>query len=262
MPWPKDIVLIGAGNVAWHLGRQLKRCGQNVCHIYSRHVDKALSLAQELGCSASLDSAQIPLQADLYLLLVPDNAILEVAEVLQKQGISDQSLVMHSSGATPADVLAPYFAHYGVFYPLQTFSRERVIDFADVPLCLLTGQSGDYEKVEQLAQQLVHKSYSVSDEQRAHLHLAAIFANNFTNYLQHISQEIALEHNLPTDLLHPLLQETVAKLAQLTPQQAQTGPAIRKDKITIDRHLEMLNNHPQWAELYRKLSAGIERDLG
>lgn len=261
MPWPSDIVLIGAGNVAWHLGQQLKRCGQNVCHVYSRTAANAMELATALECPGSAEIEQIPTEADLYLLLVPDSAIPSVVARLKAQQIADKAMVMHTSGATPADVLAPHFKHYGVFYPLQTFSRGRVVDFAAVPLCLLTALPSDYPKVEQLAQRLVNTSYAVSDEQRAYLHLSAVFVNNFTNYLQYISQTLAQEQGLPIALLQPLLRETIDKLDQLSPPQAQTGPAIRKDEATITRHLELLKDHPEWAGLYRKLSDGISREL-
>lgn len=255
------IVLIGAGNVAWHMGRRLLACRYNISFVYSRTAAKAEVLGRELNCPASSKLAEVPADADLYLLLVADGAIEKTASALQKY-IAPTSLVMHASGATPADVLAPYFEHYGVFYPLQTFSRERVLDFTEVPLCLYTAQEKDYQEVASLAKTLVKKIYPVGDKQRAQLHLAAVFVNNFTNYLQYIGQEIAQENHLPATLLQPLLKETIAKLDDLTPATAQTGPAIRNDRATIDRHLEMLKDYPLWAVLYKQLSSGIIKDLG
>ncbi|WP_020539451.1 Rossmann-like and DUF2520 domain-containing protein [Lewinella cohaerens] len=255
------IVLIGAGNVAWHMGHRFMACGHNISFVYSRTAAKAEVLGKELNCPASAKLAEVPVDADLYLLLVPDGAIEETASALQKY-IASTSLVMHASGATPADVLAPYFEHYGVFYPLQTFSRERELDFTKVPLCLYTAQEVDYQRVASLAKTLVKNVYSVGDVQRAQLHLAAVFVNNFTNYLQYIGQEIAQENHLPATLLQPLLKETIAKLDDLAPPVAQTGPAIRNDTATIDRHLSMLKGHPRWATLYKQLSAGIIKDLG
>jgi predicted short-subunit dehydrogenase-like oxidoreductase (DUF2520 family) len=229
--------------------------------VYSRSATKATALGEVLNCPSVTLLTEVPSRADLYLLLVPDAQIGEVAKVLQKH-ISSTSLVMHASGATPADVLAPYFEHHGVFYPLQTFSRERVLDFTEVPLCLYTAQEQDYEQVASIARSLVKNVYAVGDEQRAQLHLAAVFVNNFTNYLQYIGQEIAQENQLPGTLLQPLLQETIAKLDDLKPAVAQTGPAIRNDRPTMERHLAMLTQHSQWAELYKQLSQGIAQDLG
>ncbi|WP_367389685.1 Rossmann-like and DUF2520 domain-containing protein [Lewinella sp. LCG006] len=261
MPDQPHIVLIGAGNVAWHLGQQLQAEGGDVVCVYSRSAGSATALAKLLDCPASTELSEIPATADWYLLLVPDSKIGGVAEKLQAH-ISPNALVMHSSGATPANVLAPYFMHHGVFYPLQTFSKERVLDFNEVPLCLYTAQEGDYQRVESVAKRLVKNVYRVGDEQRAQLHLAAVFVNNFTNYLQYIGQAISQENQLPGALLQPLLKETIAKLDDLTPAEAQTGPAIRNDIPTMERHLALLKDHPQWTLLYKQLSMGIAEDLG
>lgn len=254
------IVLIGSGNVAWHLGHRFRACGYNIRCVYSRSIAKATALGKALNCASTTELTEVPPSADLYLLLVTDGKIDEVAKALQPH-ISPSSLVMHASGATPATVLAPYFEHYGVFYPLQTFSKERALDFTEVPLCLYTSQEQDYEQVEAIAKALVKNVYFVGDEQRAKLHLAAVFVNNFTNYLQYIGQEIAQENQLPGALLQPLLRETIAKLDDLTPAEAQTGPAIRNDLPTIERHLSMLKDHPLWAAVYQHLSEGIEKEL-
>ena len=254
-------MLVGAGNVAWHLGQQLIRSGLSVTHVWSRSTDKAAALANKLGCPGSAAFQDIPPRAALYLIAVRDDAIASVANQLAKI-IQGEAMVMHTSGATPSTVLAPYFPRYGVFYPLQTFSRDRELDFRNVPLCLFTAQEEDYPPVDALARLLVTEVYAVSDEQRAQLHLAAIFVNNFTNYLQHISRSLLREHGLPTGLVQPLLEETIQKLANLSPQEAQTGPAIRGDQATIGRHLAMLRHHPQWADIYAILTAGIQQDLG
>ncbi|PSR09361.1 MAG: DUF2520 domain-containing protein [Bacteroidetes bacterium] len=261
MSWPKDIVLVGAGNVAWHLGRQLAHCGLCVSYVWSRSAEKATALANHLGCPGGNTLQDIPPRAALYLIAVKDDAIAAVAATLA-QVIAPGALVLHTAGATPSTVLSPYFSHYGVFYPLQTFSRDREVDFKTIPLCLFTAQQADYPAVANLARLLSTKVYAVSDEQRAQLHLAAIFVNNFTNYLQHISRSLLREHNLPEELVQPLLMETILKLQDLTPREAQTGPAIREDQATIERHLAMLHDHPQWADIYTILTAGIKHDLG
>lgn len=256
----QHIVLVGAGNIAWHLGQRIRACGYTISCVYSRSKAGAAELGALLNSPFTTVLGEVPTDAALYLLLVPDSKIGEVAASLQ-QHLSPSALVMHSSGATPAEVLAPYFEHHGVFYPLQTFSRQRALDFTEVPLCLYTAQERDYHKVALIAKTLVKNVYAVGDQQRAQLHLAAVFVNNFTNYLQYIGQEIAQENQLPGTLLQPLLRETIAKLDDLPPALAQTGPAIRNDAPTMERHLAMLENHPHWAALYRQLSQGISNEL-
>lgn len=256
----QHIVLVGAGNVAWHLGQRIRACGFTISCVYSKSEASAAELGLLLDSPSTTVLDEVPTDAALYLLLVPDSKIIEIAASLQ-QHLSPSALVMHSSGATPAEVLAPYFKHYGVFYPLQTFSKQRALEFTEVPLCLYTAHERDYKKVALIANALVNNVYAVGDQQRAQLHLAAVFVNNFTNYLQYIGQEIAQENQLPGILLKPLLGETIAKLDHLTPAAAQTGPAIRNDAPTMERHLAMLENHPQWAALYRQLSQGIINEL-
>lgn len=219
-----------------------------------------MTLAEELDTSWSSELDDVPAECDLYLLMVPDDAIAEVAASLSWY-IPPDSLVMHTSGATPAKVLSSYFTRHGVFYPLQTFSKGREVDFTEVPLCLHTALPEDYTKVERLAQTLVKNVYAIDDRQRAQLHLAAVFANNFTNYLQFISRQITSKHELPVNLLQPLLRETIAKLDTLSPSQAQTGPAVRGDELTMNLHLKLLEKHPEWAEIYRLLSQGIKSEI-
>lgn len=228
--------------------------------VWSRTRQAAQVLAEQLASSHSDQLSDVPPTADLYIIAVSDHAIGVVAEELASH-ISPNTLVVHTSGATPTSVLAPHFDRCGVFYPLQSFSPGRTVDFSQVPLCLHAEQQADYELLEQLAEKLSEKNYRVSDNQRLQLHLAAVFVNNFTNYLQFISQSIVEEHQLPGALLLPLLQETISKLQELSPADAQTGPAIRDDQATIKRHLALLENHPHWQELYRKLSDSIRKDL-
>lgn len=260
MAKPRDIVLVGAGKVAEQLGAQLLKNGHQILFVWSRSIERAQLLGQQLKTEASNKMELVPDEADLYLILVPDQAIPEVAAQLSGH-INSNALVMHTSGSTPSSVLSPFFDRNGVFYPLQTFSPGRTVNFATVPICIHTAKAEDFAWVNDLAQTLVDKVYAVTDQQRTQLHLAAVFVNNFTNYLQYISQEIMREHDLPERLLLPLLTETIAKLEELSPDQAQTGPALRHDQSTMERHLKMLEHHPEWRHLYQALSKGIQKDL-
>lgn len=261
MKWPAKIVLLGAGKVATALGQRLTAAGYAIQWIWSRTDEAADSLAQKVNSKATTSIREIAGDANLYIIAVPDQAIPEVAKSLSDVVDEQNSLIVHTSGATPATVLAPFFHRYGVLYPLQSFSPGRIVDFTQVPLCLYTAKEEDFIPLEQLAQALSQKVYRVSDEQRLQLHLAAVFVNNFTNYLQFIGQSIVEEHELPGELLLPLVQETIHKLQVLSPADAQTGPALRYDQSTINRHLELLQNHPAWQHLYELLSQGIQKDL-
>lgn len=260
MSWPKEIVLIGAGNVAWHLGNRLSEIGVCIAYVYARSSESAEQLASNLNCKGGNQLEYIPVSADLYLIAVNDSAIESVAQQLAGH-IHKNTLVLHTSGATPSSILQPYFQRYGVFYPLQTFSKSRKLDFAQVPLCICTHQPQDFARVDSFAKKVSEKVYAVSDQQRLQLHLAAVFVNNFTNYLQHIGGTILNEHQLDAEILHPLLVETVAKLKDLSAEEAQTGPAVRGDDPTIERHLSQLEWHPEWQTLYKHLSKCIKNEF-
>ncbi|RMF03029.1 MAG: DUF2520 domain-containing protein, partial [Bacteroidetes bacterium] len=218
------------------------------------------TIGQQLGATVCTNLAELPRNADLYILAVSDAGIAPLASRL-KPYLATDVLVVHTSGATPASVLAPYFSHYGVFYPLQTFSRSREVEMQQVPFCLWAKESSDYTLLEAIARQLSKTVVEVDDAQRQYLHLAAVFVNNFTNYLQHISQTILAEQQLPEHLLRPLLRETIAKLDTLSAVEAQTGPARRADTATIQRHLALLQDRPQWAALYRLFSEQIAQHM-
>jgi predicted short-subunit dehydrogenase-like oxidoreductase (DUF2520 family) len=251
----ESVVLLGTGNVAYHLAKHLKASAVSVL-VWGRTPEAVRSLGSDLGVATAEKMAEIPVHADLYILAVSDGAIAVLAEQLRAYLPAD-ALVVHTSGATPAGVLEPHFATYGVFYPLQTFSRGREVAMRQVPFCLWTSAPEDYTVLDTLAQKLSDTVVPVDDAQRQQLHLAAVFVNNFTNYLQHVSQSLLAEKALPPSLLQPLLRETVAKLETLSPVTAQTGPARRGDASTQARHLALLEDHPAWAEIYRLLSAAI-----
>lgn len=242
--------------MAWHLGQQLQRTRAQVIHVHSRTASSARAVAERLDCAYGTDVGAIATDADLYLLAVSDGQIAAVTQQLAAH-LPSGALVVHTSGATPSSVLSEYFARCGVFYPLQTFSKDRAVDFRQVPLCLLAQQPEDYRWLRALAAQMSDSVTAVSDAQRLRLHLAAVFVNNFTNHLQHISQSLVETEALPGELLLPLLRETIAKLDELPPAAAQTGPARRNDEATLERHLALLQATPDWQAVYQVLSDSI-----
>lgn len=252
-----SIVLIGAGNVGFHLGKQLKACGLNVVQIFSRQAEKAKRLSAAIQATFTTDLEQVIPDATLYILAVNDNSITEVASKLNIH----KGLVVHTSGGTPSTILQPYFQRFGIFYPLQTFSIAKAVDFEQVPICVYANDSADEDFLFQLGQQISSKVYRINDEQRAILHVTAVFVNNFTNYLFQIGYDILQQEHLPFDLLRPLIQETAAKVQTHFPAEIQTGPAIRGDQTTIERHLEYLKKFPAYKELYQILTNNIQHKV-
>lgn len=254
----QKIVLIGAGNVGWHLGHALYDAGQEVVQVFSRKAENAAHLAKAIGSQPCHQLQQINANADLYICAVHDQAIPSVAEVLAAQ-IGSSKLVVHTSGATPSEALAEHFPRYGVFYPLQSFSKEKAVDFTKVPMCIFAKAEEDQAKLLQLAHRISQQVAVVNDEQRAGLHVAAVFVNNFVNQLFQIGYEICQDQQLPFEMLLPLMQETLDKVRENEPAKMQTGPAQRGDQATMERHLKRIEGRADWIKIYTLLSEIIAK---
>lgn len=253
------VVLLGAGRVAVQLGPALQQAGVEIVQVYSRTAKKADALAACLGCSSTDDLTAIFDHADLYILAISDAAIPGVGQTLG-QHLPPQVRMVHTSGATSLDALQHYVVQAGVFYPLQTFSQGRPVEWSEIPFCLEATTPELLDDLRLLAQKISTRVYEVDSEQRATLHVAAVFANNFSNYLFSIAERIGRAKNLPFDLLRPLILETARKVQEQSPGDAQTGPAVRQDWETIERHLLYLQqHHPEYITLYRMLTEGITK---
>ena len=256
--FPLRIVLLGAGRVATHLGPALARAGHAVLGVWSRTAASAAAVAAQVPGAAVLTHfapGTLPL-ADVYIVCVPDAA---VAAVLTQCGLPAGALVAHTAGTLPLAVFDAFPAlRPGVFYPLQTFSPGRPIDWATVPLCIEAGRAEDEVLLLALARHLSQMVYRVATPQRQALHVAAVFASNFTNHLLGISQALAREAQVPFELLGPLVRETVEKALQHPPFTVQTGPAVRHDAATLDFHRAALRAHPGWLTVYNELTASIQ----
>lgn len=249
------IVIIGSGRIAWHLGKRLKGKGLPIAQVVSRTAQHAAPLAAALGAAWTDDWAQVRPDADWLLIAVRDDAIDEVGAALAPY-VPD-ALATHTSGATPGEVLAPHFHRYGVFYPLQSFSMERTPAWSKIPFCVDAAAEADVLFLKKTAKIIGNLVYRVDDVQRAQLHVAAVFANNFANHCFALAEKILDEKDLPFEMLHPLMEETLAKALQDSPARMQTGPAMRGDADTMQRHLKLLEAHPKWQALYEQLSASI-----
>lgn len=248
-----EIVLLGSGNIATHLGKAFKMAGQNIIQVWSRSPDKAEELADSVGASVVSDLALITSAADLYILAVNDDAIRTVAEQIPVTS----GLIVHTSGTTSLNVLNGISERTGVFYPIQTFSKSKAVDLRQVPIAIEGNSAEVKESLHSLASRLSENVLEMTSIQRRTIHAAAVFACNFTNHLYVLAHELLKAQGLTFDLLRPLIAETAAKIQSADPASMQTGPAIRDDQSTIVKHLELLNDNPGLKDLYEKLSQSI-----
>ncbi len=252
----QKINFVGAGNVAQHLAVAFEQKGLQVDSVFSRQLPKAQQLTSKLRQAKAQNHLNFEnTTASLLVLAVNDDALEAVCEQIV---LPQDVLVVHTSGAHPLEVLGKLPNPLGVFYPLQTFSAEKLIDFEEVPFCIEASTTCHEAQLINLASLLSKKIYRVDSAQRQSLHVAAVFANNFSNYLFGIAETLLSEANLPFDILKPLLHETIEKANALSPDKAQTGPARRGDATTINKHLELLAAQPSYGELYKTFSALIQ----
>ncbi len=249
---------MGAGNVATHLARSLKAAGHRILCIYSRSIASARLLASGVDAMGTDRKEKVPHEADFYLLAVPDRAISSLADSWKQY----KGIWLHTSGSVPLKVFADLPFPSGVLYPLQTFSRQRMIPMEKVPFLVEGSDQDTLSKVRLLARSLSPYVEEAGSEERLFVHLAAVFANNFANHMVHIAQELMRNRNLDPELLDPLLKETMKKILDMGAASAQTGPAARGDASTIRRHLELLKNYPGWKNLYTFVSQDIQAHKG
>ena len=252
----KRIVLIGAGNVATHLGLAFQAKGCEIVQVYSRTEESAKDLAERLQVPYTISLEEVSANADLYIVAVKDAALQEVIPSLVKG--REDALFVHTAGSIPMDVWKGCARRYGVFYPMQTFSKLRMVDFSSVSFFVEASGSDELRFLKELAMSLSPKVYEASSEQRRYLHLAAVFACNFTNHMYALSASLLEKQGLPFDAMLPLIDETARKVHELPPVQAQTGPAIRRDENVMDKHLAMLSEESVMREIYEKISKNIQ----
>jgi len=248
-----DIVIIGSGNVATHLGKALKST-HNIVTVFSRNIEKASELADMVGAKAVNNLKDIPANADFYIISVKDDAIKNIVNLTDKVN----GIVMHTAGSISIDELN-HFSSYGVFYPFQTFTKNKEVNFNNIPVLIEGNTDETRKKIHDLALSISEKVYNVSSEQRLMLHISAVFACNFVNHFYHIAETILKKADLPFDLLIPLITETADKVQSTSPFLAQTGPASRNDQDTIQKHLDVLHrlNEKRAENIYREISEDI-----
>ena len=247
-----QVVIIGSGNVAQHLIKAFAKSNKiDVIQVFARQKEAVTHLLDSTKIATDFNDL---VQANLYIIAVSDDAIATVSSQLP----FENRLVVHTSGSVSIDALDKKNRN-GIFYPLQTFSKKAAIDFSQIPLCLESDNEADFEFLKEVAEMISDNVYKINSEQRKALHVAAVFVNNFVNHLYQMGSEICTENNVPFDILKPLIQETANKVMTLSPNEAQTGPAIRNDEQTIAKHLDFLLDENK-KNIYKILTQSIQNN--
>ena len=248
------IVLIGAGNLATHLGKALHAAGHDMVQVFSRTMLSAETLASLLDAEPLTDISQVRDDADVYIFSVKDSALEQL--ISQLCG-GEKKVFLHTAGSMPMSVFREKALHYGVLYPMQTFSKQREVDFSIIPCFIEANDEFALKQIEGLAGQISHRVFQLSSEDRKYLHLSAVFACNFANHCYAASQELLQQHGIPFDVMLPLIDETAAKVHGMTPKEAQTGPAVRYDENVIGKQIRLLENQPYFQKIYDCMSKSI-----
>ena len=252
-------LLIGSGRVAGALLRRFQAVGAPLDEMWARNATAALDLTAATSTRAVERLHDLTSAPEVCLLAVSDGAIPAVAARLRPY-LSDRTLVAHTSGATSAGVLAPHFPNYGSFYPLQSFTTGRTPNWETLPLLVSAANPEGEARLRTLARRIARRVTVADDATRNQLHVAAVLVNNFTNHLYRLAADFCAERAVDFSLLHPLIEETALKIQQIAPEAAQTGPARRGDRTTMERHLNLLEPNEALRELYVRLSEQIQQN--
>ena len=246
------IVILGAGNVASHLARAFSRADHDVT-MWNRSEGSLKLIADELNCPCTTDMDALPKDADVYIISVKDDAVDSVAEQLAHTLGKTKAAVAHTAGSLPKSLLDERFEYGGVLYPMQTFSRDKELDYKEIPFFI----EEHSDVLKRLALTVSEHVYSLTSEQRKVLHLASVFACNFANHCYMIAEDILKQIDIPFAALLPLINETTSKINALSPRDAQTGPAVREDDTVLGRQIHLLDSRPDLRDIYIRMSNSI-----
>lgn len=247
-----EIVIIGTGNTATVLGRKLKAAGHTIVQVFGRDTSAASKLAYELDTESTNYWNVVYKDADIYILAVSDIAIEDVLRELQLP----RKTIVHTAASVSKNILKNAALHFGVFYPLQSLKKEME-HLPDIPVIIDASDESTLHELEILAGSISDKVVKAGDEERLKLHLAAVICNNFVNHLYALAEGYCKKEGLDFHLLHPLIKETAARLNEIPPSASQTGPALRNDRTTIKKHLELLKEYPGLQKIYELLTESI-----
>lgn len=250
-----SIVIIGSGNVATQLAKAFRRAGCKISGVWSRTKKNADTLSRSVKSKSWNKLSDVDPNADFYIVSVNDDSISGIVKKIPaKRGI-----VLHTSGSIALNTISKFHKATAVLYPLQSIQKDREISFTEIPVLVEGNDKESTKKTEALAKLISKKVLRVDSKSRKNIHLAAVIANNFTNHLIAVSDELLKENRLPDDLLMPLIKETVRKAVKGKARTAQTGPAMRNDKTVINEHLKMLAGKPEIQHIYKSLSDSIRK---
>lgn len=242
------VIILGSGNVATHLiNAFLEAPTIDVIQVYGRNSNSLKQFENIVDTTNNLNTLK---SADVYIIAISDDAISKFSSQIKL----NNSLVVHTSGGANMQALDTSLRK-GVFYPLQTFTKDKKVNFKTIPICIEAQHENDLLLLEKLASGISNEVFFIDSKQREILHVAAVFVNNFTNHMYHIGQTICEENTIPFKILEPLIQETAKKILDLSPYKAQTGPAKRKDTKTITKHLDLLSGENK--KIYKLLTDSI-----
>jgi predicted short-subunit dehydrogenase-like oxidoreductase (DUF2520 family) len=248
------ICIIGASNLSWQIAFAFKNAGLEISQVFNRTFLKAKDLANLVDSKPISDYDLLDKNADIYLVSVKDKAL---AEVLGEMRI-EKGIIVHTSGTHGIEVFNNYsFENFGVFYPLQTFSKGSNVEISKVPFLIEANKKEGEDLLVLLARRISENVQMMNSEKRKYLHIAAVFANNFSNYMFNVGEEILSSHNISYDLLKPLIIQTCSKAISNLPKDVQTGPAFREDYKTIETQMELLSENDDLREIYRLITEGI-----
>lgn len=249
------ISFVGSGNIAHHLAKAAHAKGVEIVQIISRKLEHAAQLADLVNAKSSDSLSDLNSDVDFVLLAINDDSIEQVAHELS----AFKTPLVHTAGSVNIDLIKNKEQDYGVLYPLQTFSKTKVVEIAKVPFFIEASSDKLFQKLQQFTERLGAVSYKADSTQRLNLHIAAVFACNFSNNMYQIAKDLLDKHNLPFEALKPLIIETANKIETLDPKAAQTGPAKRNDTKTMQKHLDALRSNEALYELYKAISENIQK---
>ena len=251
-----NITFIGAGRVAHHLAPALYDAGHKIVQIYSRNIENAKILANIVGAEPICKYDDVNKLSNIYIYCISDDAVQWVMNHIHVH----EGLHIHTSGSLSMDIFKKTRTDYGCLYPLQTFSKDKKIDLRKISFFIEANNRDNLNILQLLARDISGNVYEITDEDKKYIHLAAVFANNFSNLMYIKAEKILREKKIPFKVLGNLIQEGINKAKKIGPQKAQTGPAIRGDNRIIDQHISMLANEPEWQEVYTILSDLIKKE--
>ncbi|MFN8253729.1 MAG: Rossmann-like and DUF2520 domain-containing protein [Ferruginibacter sp.] len=247
-----NIVLIGSGNVATVLGRLCKQNGHKIIQVMSRHTENAKKLAEELGAAYDNYEGKTDLSADIYIVAITDGILFD----LNKSFSLGHKLIVHTAGSVSKNVLENISSNYGVLYPFQSL-RKEMNHMPEIPILVDGNNDESMTAIENFAKTLSPDVRRTTDDERIRLHVAGVVVNNFTNHLYTLAEAYCQQENLDFKLLYPLIKETTERIIKYPPKSMQTGPALRNDVFTLDKHLKILAAHPKLKYIYLKMTDSI-----